>query len=218
MKKNLIRKIIDEGLKVNSYIIIVSRVFQGRFREERNIIFSISSGDYVVELLHMKVFFGRPPYYRPWIEVFNINNSILLGSQRINYFDSTVEDTILNFLASVLEPGERLFIEYYRDYETLKALEKGIPIVATRLGYKLLKRGFTWFKDWYYPEGFMEGNPKLQAEKPLSNNHRFMQLQSIYRELLQFINSTSSFQDRIISRAISRAKEVLEFLSKEIES
>jgi len=217
MKTYLIQEIINKGLRINSYIVKVTRVSRGRFREERNLVLNLFLDNCVAELLHMKIFFGRPPYYKPWIEVFNINPLIILGEEKIGYFDSTIEDALLDYLSAVIEPGDRLFIEYYRDHETLAALERGVPITATRLGYKLLKRGFTWFKDWYFPEGFMEGNPKLQAEKPISRRHRLIQLKEICIELINFIKNTASSKEPIIRKAYSRAKETLESLTRELE-
>ena len=104
------------------------------------------------------VFPGRPPFYRPWIELFDIDSSIY----------PVVEDTILDAAAAVLPPGSPLYVEYLWDAATARELEQGVHPALTRLGLRLLARGFTWFKDWYYPEGFLEGGPKLQAEKPVS--------------------------------------------------
>ncbi|MHA1209321.1 MAG: DUF1122 family protein [Candidatus Freyarchaeota archaeon] len=46
------------------------------------------------------------------------------------------------------------------------------------LGYKLFQLGFTWFKDWYFAEGFWEGGVKLQGEKTNEQN-RNRQLEKI---------------------------------------
>ncbi|MEM1526804.1 MAG: DUF1122 family protein [Ignisphaera sp.] len=158
-------------------------VKDGRFPEEKNIEVRLVYKDKQRRLLIIKVFYGRPPYYRRWIEVFSINRELNLNNKIFKFVDSEFEEKLINCLASFLEGGERLFIDYMYDYETRKALELGVPPPLTRLGYILLKNGFTWFKDWYYPEGFMEGNPKLQAEKPVDENSRRKHLEEICREI-----------------------------------
>ncbi len=203
--------VLSNGLSVGDYRVKVLRFSRGRFREELNVTIGLVLGNDVSELLYMKVFTGRPPFYRPWIEVFGIRSVIRISGIELRYFDSRVEDKFLELISSAIEPGDRLFIEYYNDYETLKALELGVPPVATRLGFKLFMNGFTWFKDWYYPEGFMEGNPKLQAEKPLTPRDKLRHLDSIRRELNGFIKSYSSLAKiEVIAKSISRAKRILD--------
>lgn len=64
----------------------------------------------------------------------------------------------------------------------------GLPTVTTRLGFELFKRDFTWFKDWYFPEGFREGSEKLQAEKPIDEEHRLFHLENIEKELEELMS------------------------------
>lgn len=68
----------------------------------------------------------------------------------------------------------------------------GVPPHATPLGYLLWKSGARWFKDWYFPEGWMEGGEKLQGNKPLNEEY--------YRK-----------------RTRERALELTEFLTKPLE-
>ena len=172
-----------KGVRKDDLLVRIRRVSRGRFREEENAILSVFHGDKYADILHMKIFYGRPPYYKAWIEVFNINNRVKIDDHEIEFFNTWLEDLILDILSETLEGGEKLYIEYLEDHETYKALEKGIPPIATRLGYKLFKRGFTWFKDWYYPEGFMEGGPKLQAEKPINEEYLARHLNQLKKEL-----------------------------------
>ncbi|MFN4045880.1 MAG: DUF1122 family protein, partial [Acidilobaceae archaeon] len=80
---------------------------------------------------HMKVFCGRPPY-RGWVEVFNVEPSIFLK----------LEDEIYMVVSRSLKAGEPLYVEYHWDPETLKPLDMGAPPQVTRIGFKLLARGF----------------------------------------------------------------------------
>ncbi len=214
MREEIIVEFVRNGLKAGPYIVRAKKVSKGRFAEEVNIDLTVSLGSYEEELLHLKVFTGRPPYYRPWIEVFGIRPVIRLGEATLRYFGSVVEDEVLKMLAKALEDGERLFVEYYTDEETMKALDIGVPPPATRLGLKLLALGFTWFKNWYYPEGFMEGGPKLQAEKPLSEEHKERQLRNLMKELLDFISSSRTSGNEYLLRSVKRAEEAVRIIKR----
>lgn len=157
-------------------------VKSGRFPEEKNIEILLTSENVQKRLLVMKVFYGRPPYYRRWVEVFSISRELVFNSRIFRFIGSVYEERLIECLSRFLEGGERLFIDYMYDNETRRALELSIPPSLTRLGYMLLQRGFTWFKDWYYPEGFMEGGPKLQVEKPIDENSRKRHMEELCRE------------------------------------
>lgn len=95
-----------------------------------------------------------------------------------------------------------MFVEYEWDHVTIRELEFGIPPALSRLGYKLLVRGFTWFKDWYYPEGFMEGGRKLQAEKPTKPDHARENLKAITLQARALLDrSLPPGMERVKSRA-----------------
>ena len=49
--------------------------------------------------------------------------------------------------------------------QTLEELKSGKPAEETRLGSKLKALGYKYFRDWYYPVGWMEGGYMLQAER-----------------------------------------------------
>ncbi|MCE4628148.1 MAG: DUF1122 family protein [Desulfurococcales archaeon] len=137
---------------------------RGRFPEETNIVVSACSPGCCEELFTVKAFRGRPPYYRPWIEIYNVEATPSCGPG----FGGPVEDLIIGLASRALGAGGRLFVEYIWDPVTVWELESGVPPRFSRLGFKLFTHGFTWLKDWYYPEGFMEGSQKLQGEKPAS--------------------------------------------------
>ncbi|GAB6147960.1 DUF1122 family protein [Stetteria hydrogenophila] len=151
-----------EGFRAGG-VLVRGRIWRGRFPEEVNVEALVESSGCREPLFHVKVFSGRPPYYRPWLEVHTVYSRACGVS-----FDGVIEDAVLDLAGLYAGPGVRVFVEYEWDRETLRELEAGVPPALSRLGYKLLVRGFTWFKDWYYPEGFMEGGRKLQAEKPVT--------------------------------------------------
>lgn len=80
----------------------------------------------------------------------------------------------------------------------------------SRLGFELFKNGFTWFKDWYFPEGYLEGGRKLQGEKPLNDKAKLAQLKRIQQEVREFLRNLKGYgQNEYIARWLERAKKIL---------
>ncbi len=187
---------IVEDLK-NGVLIIDDTVYtetpmRGRFKEEIDLdVFLKKDGD-KAHLFYLKIFYGRRPYYRPWIELYGLNATIHLRNTDIDYFNSPLEMNVLQYLTNCIGAGENIFVDYYMDLETRKQLETGIPAAVSRLGFMLYRLGFTWFKDWYFPEGFMEGEQKLQAEKPLNELEKNRQLKKIYESVKTFLKKTEA--------------------------
>lgn len=125
------------------------RVERGRFAEEEN----ITVGRDGRRILFIKAFYGRKPYWKEWVEVFHISQE---------FFGSQSEDELYRILAKYFR---RVFVEYYEDHQTMQELKEGKEPQDTRLGSKLKALGYRYFRDWYYPEGWMEGGYKLQAER-----------------------------------------------------
>ncbi|MEM2144861.1 MAG: DUF1122 family protein [Candidatus Jordarchaeaceae archaeon] len=217
----MLRDTIDQiikGVAVDDYTIYAKGISRGRFREEINLRLYLKQGEVESHILDVKVFYGRPPYHSPWVEFFNISNALKLDDKSVEYFDSIFEDRILSIFSQTLKAGESIFVEYYEDEETRRQLGAGLPSPVSRLGYKLFKLGFTWFKDWYFAEGFWEGGQKLQGEKP---NHESVnrQLREIHREVKTFLEKEQSLKefDWYVVRAIVRAKNILSQLSEIVQ-
>jgi hypothetical protein len=177
---------IEDGLRVGSLSVFIGEDSKGRFREERNYRIHVKRGRSESYLLTVKAFFGREPHYLPWIEFYAINPNIDLDGGTLVYFGSTVEETLLSTFSHALPPGGKIFIEYVHDDKTRCELERGTPPPLTRMGFLLLKLGFTWLRDWYIPEGFWEGEPKLQGEKPLTESYRRRHIVEIVKEVTAF--------------------------------
>ena len=86
-------------------------------------------------------------------------------------------------------------------------------MIATRLGYQLYKRGFTWFKVWYYPEGFYEGGQKIQAEKPVSRERMLQHVKQHLEEIREFMERRRN-GSQYITLALLRARRLERELSK----
>lgn len=199
---------LNEGLQIQDKIIYVKKTDKGRINNQRYLEIFCKKNNSEKLLFYLSIYQGKQPYYRPWVEVFGINDDIYLQDEMINYFDTELEEIILNKISDNLGDGGRIFVEYSEDKETRFPLVRDYPEVVTRLGFELYKRGFTWFKDWYYPEGFNEGGEKLQAEKPVDKKHEKNHHQSIKKEIERFLEG--DFEDNEnYQKAKDRAKEIL---------
>lgn len=201
-----ILKALHTGIEVDGSILRIKSAQPGRFREEQNIELCYENDGKEHYLLYMKIFNGRPPAYKPWVEVFSINNDLCIQGKPHAYFDSLLEDTVLQLCARNVAGGARLFVEYFNDIETRSQLHRGFPAVLSRLGYKMFGLGFTWFKDWYFPEGFLEGNQKLQGEIALDDERRTRHLQAIKKEVERFAQAYAAreINDEYLRRAADR--------------
>ncbi|MEM0093494.1 MAG: DUF1122 family protein [Thermofilum sp.] len=140
----------------------------GRFREEGNFELWLHGK----RLLVAKCFSGRPPYYRQWAEIFAVLPRVEAEEGSFVFAGSALESELVGELAGGLEGGDALYFEYGYDPETEALLRLGLPPHVTRLGFTLFQFGFTFLKDFYFPEGFMEGGAKLRGEKPTSVSAR----------------------------------------------
>ncbi|MFW6173646.1 MAG: DUF1122 family protein [Elusimicrobiota bacterium] len=212
--KNVIKDIIG-GIKINGFTVYAKKFTTGRFKEEINLDLYLKSSVYDEHLLYIRVYYGLKPYYRPWVEFFDINNCIKMGTM-IKYLDSKIEEYLLEFFSSSLGPGGKIYVEYIGDEETSYGLTYSFPPAVTRLGYKLFNLGFTWFKDWYFPEGGTEGGQKLQGEKPLNKKSESRQLMKIREEILIFLNKIEKHDEdnKFVTRAKHRGKNLLNKFEK----
>jgi hypothetical protein len=202
-------KDLSKGFTVGDFSIYAKKITAGRFIEEFNLDIYIRKDNNEAYVLSAKIFFGRKPYYLPWVELFNIHNQLDIG--RDIYFDSAYEKQLISYFSNFLNPAGRIFIEYYTDTETMYGLQSGFPPATTRLGFRLFENGFTWFKDWYFPEGFMEGGQKLQGEKTSNMESKNRQLMQILKEIKVFLEKTElSYEyDHYERNVVERAGKIL---------
>lgn len=150
-----------------------------RFREEA--LFEFRVGSSVV--LKGLVFEGRGRYV-PWMD---------LDFFPPEGWTPSDSDRLFRAIAACLPPGGRLMVGYEELPRTLHALQRGVPPVLTPLGRLLYRAGFTWFRDWYIPEGGAEGGRKLQAHKPLNPEVCAHHLLRLKYEIRDFLLQTSGF-------------------------
>jgi hypothetical protein len=209
MLEDAVRR-LSEGIPVDGFLLHASDPAKGRFKGEVDLSVHMSKSDARGFLMRAKLFYGAGPDYRPWVELYGIQDPVRLGTESLPYFDSRVEGALLELFSVALDETGSLFVEYSGDPETLSAIRRDVPAPVTRLGFRLLELGFTWFKVWYFPEGGSEGSEKLQAEKPGSEKARARHLSRIREEASAFVQTygEGSETDSSVHRALERARQI----------
>lgn len=159
-------------------------------------------------------FSGRGDYYTPWLEIYYYPE-LRFPSIELDLRDDGRDERLFRTLSELLPPGSHFMVFYVNHKETLRALELGVPPPATYIGYLLWAAGCTWFKDWYFPEGFREGDVKLQGEKPRDEMGRRMNLREMRSELESFLEG-ESLDNLLLRRAKERAEAVLDEIRSEL--
>lgn len=201
---------LQQGLDVSGYK-IVAREVRARFPGQISFVILIASPQ-LENLMLGLLYPGKDSYYPFWLELYGIHPKLEIDAQSFYYFNSQVEDHLLNYFSKKIPPGGRLFVEYLNDLETRDALQRDVPPVLTRLGFRLFELGFLWFKDWYFSEGFWEGTPKLQAEKPLNTELATRQKLKLKKEVLDFLERGRDFSEEQFIAFKKRAHKILESL------
>ena len=98
-----------------------------------------------------------------------------------------VEVRLFRLLGGLVPAGGSLMVEYESPglEETAAILALGYHPACTPLGYALLAAGCLSFRDWYIPEGGLEGPRKLQGFKPLDEEGRRQRADALLRTLGQ---------------------------------
>lgn len=151
--------------------------------------------------------FKGSKFIKPWIE---------LGYEFRKRHAYEELSEIFKAFFRILPPGGYVMVKYSSHREVARALAIGVPEAATELGYALLKAGFTWFKDWYFPEGGMEGEEKLQANKALTREHESKRRKKLIEQLESFIEKTK--KDKELANYVKAAERAIKILKEKDES
>jgi hypothetical protein len=187
-----------EGKETSRGPLRLANVKRGRFPEEVDAV--ALAGDGESPAIRLKYFGGRRSAgVLPWIEASLARDA-----------DEAYRAELVGALAGLLPPGGYLMVGYGDD-ETERGLKRRFPPAVTPLGKALLDAGCTWFKDWYYPEGWMEGGMKLQGNKPMSADARKQALAAVLTEIEEWLEAGArgDSEDEVLSRARERARMIL---------
>jgi hypothetical protein len=206
-----------EGKRLDGYTLHINNLSPGRFVEEINFELYLKTIDGETSenpLVKGKFFSGRGELYKPWLEIYYYNRVNFKSSQIVDLSERELDEKLFRYLSDLLPPGSHVMVPYIDHEETRKGLEGGVPASATPLGYLLWKSGCTWFKDWYFAEGFREGDIKLQGNKPLNEANRRKDLLEIRKELTEFLEKEKG-EENLFVDARRRAEDVLKGITKE---
>jgi hypothetical protein len=133
--------------------------------------------------------------------------------------EKDLTDTLFSYLGDMIPPGGSMMVIYGAEPHPLstnteKGLKRSFPPAATPLGYYLWKNDFRWFKDWYFPEGWMEGGMKLQATHPLDEAVRAEREATAASELEGFVERLRGRDlSPLEEDALERAEDILSSLT-----
>ncbi len=202
---------LQAGLSVDGMTVRAVEVHPGRFREERIVKVAARRGAHDAYVAMLMVYAGRPPLYRPWVEVYaQVPYIRWPDGSTTPFLDAPAERVLLTAVGNVLGPGGCVYVDCEADDETRLGMSWGVPEPVTRVGVILWELGFTWFKAWYYPEGLREGGQKLQAEKPVDAEAARRHRARWVREVERFLARAPSLADHsYVRRALERAQRWL---------
>jgi len=169
-------------------------------------------------------FMGRGEHIRPWVEFRYDPGLSFSDGSAVDLEELGLTPVIFSLLGGLLPPGGSMMVIYGGEghplmRETEKGLKRGFPPHVTPLGYHLWREGFRWFKDWYFPEGWLEGAMKLQATRPLDEEIRARREAQARQELSEFVSAAgrAGAEDPLLKGAVARAESILAALGEERE-
>lgn len=164
-------------------------------------------------------FSGRGDYIKAWIEFRYNPRAEFDGGTVLDLEERGLTAGMFSLLGAMIPPGGSMMAIYGAEAHAVCAdtewgLKRSFPPPATPLGYYLWKSGMRWFKDWYFPEGWMEGGMKLQATRPLNQDICLLREEQAARELAAFLSRLRGRDLEPLERdALVRAEEVLSSLA-----
>lgn len=211
-----IRRHFETGVSGGEAVLHAVETRPGRNAGETIVRVAASRDGTAADVAFLLLYAGRPPLYRPWVEVYGQTAEVRWpDGHTITFFDSPLERALLETIAAELGPGERIYVDCEGDAETRLGMNWGIPEPITRAGFILYTLGFTWFKAWYYPEGLREGGQKLQAEKPINPEAARRHWERWHRAIRRFLERGNTLPDHpYVTKAVERARRWLETYSE----
>jgi len=176
-----------DGQKLGALTTALGSLGPGRASGEHRFSLSLVSEDGSVlqpPVIEGLYFEGRGRWYRPWLEIRYRN---LLGGD-VDLGGTENEESLFKLLCDILPPGSHIMVPYRTHPVTATALMFRVPPAATPLGFLMYRGGCRWYKDWYFAEGFMEGEEKLQATKPLDEERKRSKTAAIREELEDYLS------------------------------
>lgn len=123
----------------------------------------------------------------PWLEI--RYNPWIGGNPEDQPLDFDDQETLFEALGQALLPGSYVMLSCDGHPDSLRALSVDVPPPCTALGFLLWRAGARWYKVWYYPEGWREGNEKVQGNLPTDDEHEATRTEERLDEIRAFLES-----------------------------
>jgi hypothetical protein len=179
------------------------RIIGGRY-------FRVHLGDTGGDRRFLSGLHNRGPYPgQHWIEVIDID--LPPGLDPGGDWEEGLAGYMGPLVEAAIPPGGHLMVEYESDkwHSTQVGLLAGIPPLATPMGLLFHRLGCaSSFKDWYFPEGGMEGARKLHGNRPLGEAHARETGRQRLVELEAYLSSAPRGDAAIEGRARATAARV----------
>jgi hypothetical protein len=160
-------------------------------------------------------FVGRGDYIKPWIEFRYDPRVEFADGIALDLEEKGLTAKLFHLLGGLIPAGGSMMAIYGAEThpistDTERGLKRSFPPAATPLGFYLWGTGLRWFKDWYFPEGWMEGGMKLQATRPLNDGVRSERESKAAEELEGFALGLRGRALSPLERgALGRAEDIL---------
>jgi hypothetical protein len=176
---------------------------RGRNRSEENFTMSKPKSGVMAKGTRFK---GRGAI-KPWIEA-----RLTFGIEEVDEWRLMASKDLMELISAMvkmLQPGGRLMVTYVNLPLTAALLERGVPPPLTPLGHVMFMCGLTSFKDWYFAEGFLEGDVKLQGEVAMTAGKRRAQTRKLLAECEKYLEGAPygnvARYKKLLSRMTRRA-------------
>jgi hypothetical protein len=207
--------------EIDGYSLAVGDFKRGRTDRESyfNLFLKRGGGLSAKPVVQGLYFMGRGDYIKPWLE-FRYMPRVEFGEgEEVDLENAGLTDRLFSVLAELIPPGGSMMVIYGAEphpllKDTEKGLKRNFPPAITPLGHRLWRAGFRWYKDWYFPEGWMEGGMKLQATIPLDDYIRRERERKTLDELEAFGRDFEGRPPTSLERdALSRAEDIMSSLT-----
>lgn len=151
----------------------------------------------------------------PWMDISYLSRLAFKGEAEntLDLTNSGLDRPLFTRLSNLIPANGHIMVEYESlcHKMTHDLLRMRVPPAATPLGALLFDAGFQGgFKDWYIAEGGFEGPQKLQANKPLNEEHARRKAEELANELKSFLELQINAPE--IEQAKIQAKKILQLL------
>ncbi len=206
-----------DGVEIDGSVLRLGELKAASYAEQHHFELHLERDGAVTDrpVLHGLASAGRPSAHIPgWIDG-GYGGVAVYPDDRLTLSDAGLERPLFQAIGYTLAPGGWLGLAYETFgedtpllRETRRALDLGVPPVATPIGLLLHHAGCgLHIRNWYISEGWREGPRKLQGYRPSNEESRAKHAAETRERLQTFLAAEGSAPE--LEAARERAREVL---------